>query len=141
LKTFAFSGYPIGMTVHWVKAFTLSGRQPASNIPLCCAAQAETGLPLRRPAHSLRLIFSSAGKLMLNYSVTPVFLALAYINYVQAPPMCTVPGDWGFLSSMWLMYLLMGLAHCPPWLALAARLGGALPPPGGRAADHPESRE
>jgi hypothetical protein len=59
------------------------------------------------------------GKLMLNYSVTPAFLALAYINYVQAPPMCTVPGDWGFLSSMWLMYLLMGLAHCPPWLALA----------------------
>jgi hypothetical protein len=56
---------------------------------------------------------------MLNYLVSPVFFALAVINYVQEPPMCTVPGDWGFLSSMWLMYLVMAIAHCPPWLSLA----------------------
>lgn len=54
----------------------------------------------------------------MHIIVTIVFLALAYINYVQPSPLCTVPGPYGFLSSMWLMYLVMGAAHFCLWLTL-----------------------
>ena len=58
---------------------------------------------------------------MLQFVVGPVFLILSYITYVQPSPMCIVPGDWGFLSSMWLMYLVMALAHSTPWFTLFSK--------------------
>jgi hypothetical protein len=59
----------------------------------------------------------------LGLVISPVFFALAYVNYHQPNPLCTVPGDWGFLTSMWFMYLLMGIAHIGPWYRLALRTG------------------
>jgi hypothetical protein len=55
---------------------------------------------------------------MLNLVLTPIFLGLAVINFLQPSPICIVPGALGFLSSMWLMYLLMGLSHAAICVAL-----------------------
>jgi hypothetical protein len=58
---------------------------------------------------------------MLQFAVGPVFLILSCVNYFQPSPMCFVPGNWGFLSSMWLMYLVMALAHSTPWFTLLSK--------------------
>jgi hypothetical protein len=69
----------------------------------------------------------------LQLAAMPVFLALAIIGYLQPSPLCTIPGPYGFLTSMWFMYLVMGAAHSAPWLPLAVKLlskspSAALPP-------------
>lgn len=58
---------------------------------------------------------------MLQFAVGPVFLILSFITYLQPSPLCIVPGPWGFLSSMWLMYLVMALAHGAPWFTLFSK--------------------
>lgn len=58
---------------------------------------------------------------LLSFAVTPGFVALAAVNFVQPSPLCTVPGSYGFLSSMWFMCLAMAFAHCGPWLSFASR--------------------
>jgi len=63
--------------------------------------------------HRVRYLFS--------FAVTPGFLALAAVNFLQPSPLCTVPGPYGFLSSMWFMCLAMALAHSGPWLNFASR--------------------
>ncbi len=55
----------------------------------------------------------------MSYAATPIFLLMAFVTYYQAPGMCTAPGEYGFLSSMWMMYVVMGGVHASPWLSLA----------------------
>lgn len=55
----------------------------------------------------------------MAFAATPVFLLMAFIAYLQYPPLCTAPGNLGFLSSMWFMYAIMSAVHSGPWLSLA----------------------
>jgi hypothetical protein len=54
----------------------------------------------------------------MSYAASPIFFILAFVTYYQAPAMCSVPGDYGYLSSMWLMYAVMGAVHASPWCQL-----------------------
>jgi hypothetical protein len=58
----------------------------------------------------------------LQLAAMPVFLVLAAVSYSQPSPMCTVPGPYGFLTSMWFMYAVMAAAHSGAWLVIAERL-------------------
>ncbi len=55
----------------------------------------------------------------MAFAAAPIFLLLAFIAYLQDPPLCTAPGIFGFLSSMWFMYAVMSAVHSGPWLSLA----------------------
>ena len=67
--------------------------------------------------HTLRRI--------LQLAAMPVFLMLAGVAYSQPSPLCTVPGPYGFLTSMWFMYLVMAVAHSAVWFPLAEKLVSA----------------
>jgi hypothetical protein len=58
----------------------------------------------------------------LQLAATPAFLALAIVSLVLPSPICTIPGPYGYLTSMWFMYLVMGAVHAPAWFPLAVRL-------------------
>ena len=55
----------------------------------------------------------------MSYAAAPIFFLMAFVTYFQAPQMCTVSGDFGYLSTMWLMYVIMGAVHSSPWALLA----------------------
>lgn len=55
----------------------------------------------------------------MSYAASPIFFLMAFVTYFQAPGMCSVPGDFGLLSTMWLMYVIMGAVHASPWALLA----------------------
>lgn len=78
----------------------------------------------------------------LGLAVSPAFFALACINSTLTMSAMSMPMDGhqmpfvlagltigqdttNALGSMWLMYLLMGIAHLPPWIHLAS--GGGIP--------------
>jgi succinate-acetate transporter protein len=58
---------------------------------------------------------------IMHFIITFIFLVLAVVNYVQPSPLCSVPGTFGFLSSMWFMYLIMAVAHLCLWLTIAPK--------------------
>jgi hypothetical protein len=58
----------------------------------------------------------------MNFFAAPILLIMACITYYQSAPLCSVPGDLGFLSSMWLMYAVMGIIHAGPWWPLTKAL-------------------
>jgi hypothetical protein len=64
----------------------------------------------------------------MAWLVTPVFIALAVFNYFMSPPLCVMPGPLDFLSSMWLMYLLMAIAHAALWWDFFVRKTARLKP-------------
>ena len=55
----------------------------------------------------------------MSYLASPIFFLMGFVTYIQAPLMCTVSGDFGFLSTMWMMYVIMGVVHSSPWALLA----------------------
>lgn len=59
---------------------------------------------------------------VIQLAAMPAFVALAAVSYLQPSPLCTIPGPYGFLTSMWFMYLVMAAAHSGAWLPLGARL-------------------
>ena len=64
----------------------------------------------------------------MEFAAAPIFLLMGFIAYLQHPPLCTAPGELGFLSSMWFMYGVMGVVHSGPWLSLVWQsLKGATP--------------
>ena len=80
----------------------------------------------------------------MSFAATPIFFLMAFLTYFQAPPLCTVGGDLGFLSSMWLMYVIMGAVHSGPWFFWAWDLAKSARPkqvPQSQAAPCPESCE
>jgi hypothetical protein len=64
----------------------------------------------------------------IQLAAMPAFLALAVVSYLQPSPMCTVPGPYGFLTSMWFMYAVMAAAHSGAWVPLVGRLLSKSPP-------------
>ena len=69
----------------------------------------------------------------IQLAAMPSFLALAAVSSMQPSPHCTVPGPYGFLTSMWFMYLAMAAVHSAAWFPLAGKLlrqspSKALPP-------------
>jgi hypothetical protein len=55
----------------------------------------------------------------MAFAAAPIFLLMAFIAYVQDPLLCSAPGSFGFLSSMWFMYGVMCVVHAGPWFSLA----------------------
>ncbi len=58
----------------------------------------------------------------MSFIAAPVLFAMACVTYLQFAPLCSAPGEFGFLSSMWLMYAVMGLIHSGPWWCLTRAL-------------------
>ena len=55
----------------------------------------------------------------MSYAASPIFFIMALVTYFQMPGLCSAPGSFGYLSSMWLMYVIMGAVHVSPWFQLA----------------------
>jgi len=58
---------------------------------------------------------------MIKLIATPLFLALAAINFQEPVYLCVLPGPFGFLGTMWFMYLVMAIVHIEGWLDLLRR--------------------
>jgi hypothetical protein len=54
----------------------------------------------------------------MSYAASPIFFIMAFFTYYQMPGLCSVPGSYGYLSSMWFMYVVMGAVHASPWFLL-----------------------
>jgi hypothetical protein len=73
---------------------------------------------------------------MLRLAATPVFLLLTGIASADPVYLCTIPGPFSFVGSMWFMYLAMAAVHMQPWLDLLRQRMPANSPlePAGRIA-------
>jgi hypothetical protein len=58
----------------------------------------------------------------MRLTAAPILLVMSMITYLQPSPLCVVPGEFGFLSSMWMMYGIMGAIHAGPWWSLVRSL-------------------
>jgi hypothetical protein len=65
------------------------------------------------------LFITSFERSPMSYAAAPIFFFMALVTYFQAPQMCTVSGNFGYLGTMWLMYVIMGVVHSGPWWSLA----------------------
>jgi len=73
----------------------------------------------------------------MEFAAAPIFLLMGFIAYLQPPPLCTAPGEFGFLSSMWFMYGVMSVVHAGPWLSLAwQQVKNGTPSRSGHKQDH-----
>jgi hypothetical protein len=54
----------------------------------------------------------------MSYAASPIFFIMALVTYLHMPALCAATGDYGYLSSMWLMYAIMGAVHASPWFWL-----------------------
>jgi hypothetical protein len=59
---------------------------------------------------------------MFKFIATPLFLALAAINYNEGIYLCAVPGPLSVLGTMWVMYLVMAIVHADSWLSLLRKV-------------------
>jgi hypothetical protein len=65
---------------------------------------------------------TALGRSLMNFAAAPIFFLMAIVTYLQtfqASMLCTATGGFGFISTMWFMYVVMAVVHSEAWVSLA----------------------